>query len=257
MLYHDVAMKLPGFADPDAYQPARFQKMVQELRGLPYSVRLVYQTNSVRDANYLEVKMMLPTLTKTGVVSSWSLAPVPVAETNTACPFALCASVAYDTDLGFAAVGDHVVSAVRLLVKVLESKDDEDTAVPDTAQGLRVSRRVACALDRASQAEYLLTAAGLSSSVQWLVRAEGVFFVTATKRQDDNIFVVQARYKVPEPEVSAWAKYVSKTIAAARGGRVEFAKDVTPLKRKREIDHSAPAGSDAAMSTRSLDPLDV
>ena len=251
MLFHDVAMKIPDFLAPELPLPPKpWQKHIQRLRALPWSVRLVYNTNETRGTNRMEVKMMLPTLTPEGMVSTWRLDPVPTVKSNTACPLAKCASVRYDPDLGFADIDGEPVSAFRLLVKLLDPTEDEDTAIPDTDKGLRVTRRVVCALapEATPPAEYCLTAAGLSSTVQWLVLAAGVYLATATKRADDSTFVVQAYHKIDD--VPTWTKYVAATIAAPRGPKIDFTQHMTPLKRKREIDSAAPAPTSAPMSTR-------
>eukprot|EP00959_Pyramimonas_sp_CCMP1952_P277893 5808577-Pyramimonas_sp.AAC.1 len=115
MLYHDVAMQIPGFPDPSTAEDPSFRKFLQTLRAVPYSVRLIYRINALREVNNLEAKLLLPTLTSDGVVGSWRLDPTPIAFSNTACPFANCASVTFDPDLGFAVVDGSTVTSVRVL----------------------------------------------------------------------------------------------------------------------------------------------
>ncbi|CAK0863821.1 unnamed protein product, partial [Prorocentrum cordatum] len=199
MLFHDAAMQIPGFPDPSTATDASTEKFVQAFRGIPYSARLIFRANELREVNNLEAKLLLPTMTSDGVVGSWRLDPAPVASANTACPFSKCSAVTFDPDLGFAVVNDSTVTAVRLHVNFLEPTDDEETTVPDTAHGLRVTRKATCALEPAGQAapaEYRITASGLSSAVQWLVRAEGVFFLAAAKRKSDDTFIAQSHSKI-------------------------------------------------------------
>ena len=254
MMYHDVAMQIPGFPDASTATDASIQKFLQTLIAVPYSIRLIYRINALRDVNNLEAKLLLPTLTPDGVVGSWRLDPTPVASSNTACPFAKCTSVSFDPDLGFAVVDDSTVTAVRLFVKFLDPEEDEETTVPDAAQGLRVTRMATCALEPANQAtpaKYRLTAGGLSSAVQWLVRADGTFFVTATKRKNDDTFVVQSHHKVAPQDTPMWAQYMAKTLAVPKGPPLTFAHTVTPLKRKRALDDAAAASAAADMTVRS------
>ena len=262
MLYHDVAMKIPEFQIPvEVPVPAKvMQKVVKSLRETPWSVRVVYQTNAVRETNYLEIKLMLATLTLEGVVGSWCLTALPTTMSSTACPFAKCAAVTYDSDLGLLEIDGATVSAVRLLLAVLRSEDDEETAIPDTSQGLRVTRRVVCALEDSGsgeQVEYKLAASGSSGSVQWLVRAEGTFFVTATKKDTDDIFVAQTYMEVT-PSASYWKAYMCSVLAVPKGISLTFDSTITPMKRKREIDEGAPcyAAGEVTMSKRRREYLD-
>ncbi|CAK0863822.1 unnamed protein product, partial [Prorocentrum cordatum] len=239
MLYHDVAMQIPGFPDPSTATDTEIQKFLQTLRAVPYSIRLIYRINALREVNNLETKLLLPTLTSDGVVGSWRLDPTPIASSNTACPFAKCTSVGFDPDLGFAIVDGSTVTAVRLLGKFL---------------GLRVTRFTTCALEPVGQtapAKYRFTAGGLSSAVQWLVRADGTFFVTATKRKNDDTFVVQSHHKVAAQDAAMWTQYMTKTLAVPKGPPLTFGHAVTPLKRKRALDDAAAASAAADMAVRS------
>ncbi|CAK0893826.1 unnamed protein product, partial [Prorocentrum cordatum] len=236
MMFHDVAMQIPGLPSPSTAAGASFQKFLQTLRNVTYSIRLVYRVNTLRDVNNLETKLLLPTLTSDGVVGSWRLGPTPIAPSNTACPFAECNSVSYDPDLGFAVVDGSTVTAVRLLVTFLESEDDEETTVPDTAQGPRVTRVAICALEPAGQ---------------WLVRADGASLVTATKRKCDDTFAVQSHHKMAAHDMPLWAQYMNRALATPRGPPLNFAHAVTPLKRKRALDDAASASEAADMIARS------
>ena len=123
---------------------------------------------------------------------------------------------------------------MRLLVRVLRTEDEEEIAIPDTAQGLRVTRRVVCALEPPSvetPVEYKLAASGPPGSVQWLVDADGIFFVTATKIRDD-VFLAQAYMEVT-PNANAWKRYMCSELAGPKGRRVTFESTMTPLKRRR------------------------
>ena len=122
-------------------------------------MRFVYNSSDALAMNYLEIKLLLPTLTPDGVVGSWCLGPMrrlPAAmSSTTACPFAKCVSVSYDNDLGLLEVEGEPVGAVRLLVRILARRRASALPLltrrrlPDTAQGhaLRVMRRVVCALE--------------------------------------------------------------------------------------------------------------
>ena len=116
---------------------------------------------------------MLPTFTSEGLLGSWFAPGLPEVISGLTCPFALCADVSFDEDLGVTIVKGNEASNVRLLVRVLQELDDEDTAQPDTATGLRVTRRIRCAVNEQDDIVYKLSVAGLSHSVQWLLRATG------------------------------------------------------------------------------------
>ena len=113
---------------------------------------------------------MTPTLTTDGIVETWSPQPLPIVHSNGACPIAKCADVQYGDDLGLALVAERPVSSVRLLVIVQATSEDEEVAAPDPGQaGLRVCRKVRCALDPSNTALYNIRIAGLTGSVQWLL----------------------------------------------------------------------------------------
>ena len=118
MLYHDTAAQIP-FLDGDGADEANKLKITSAFRAKPWSIRVVYKKNEMKRTNYLEIKRIEPTLTTEGVVASFRLLPTPHVPNQNACPFAPCASVSYDTDLGVLTVDGDAVHAVRLLVKVL------------------------------------------------------------------------------------------------------------------------------------------
>ena len=99
-----------------------------------------------------------------------------------ACPFARCRDVGFDDALGVGRCKSKSIAAVRLLLVFQAIEEDEEVAVPDiSALGLRVTRKARCALDPTDSTEYFVEAAGISSSVQWLMAAPcgAVFLVTA------------------------------------------------------------------------------
>ena len=64
-----------------------------------------------------------------------------------ACPFARCADVKFDKDLGVLTRNDTPVQAVRLFGIIQAPEDDEVVAAPDpTNRGFRVSENVKCAV---------------------------------------------------------------------------------------------------------------
>ena len=71
----------------------------------------MYKKNEMKRTNYLEIKRMEPTITIEGVVASHRLVPTPHVPNQDACPFALCASVSYDNDLGVLTVDKVGVKA--------------------------------------------------------------------------------------------------------------------------------------------------
>lgn len=87
-------------------------------------------------------------------------------------PFSACANIAFDRDLGTVRAGAITVQAARILVNVLEPGADEETAVPDAnSVGLRVARRVRCALNDPDAHDCVVKVAGVAASVQWLMTA--------------------------------------------------------------------------------------
>ena len=99
MLYHDTASLL-SFLTGDATDLKVRAKIVRAFRAVPWSVRLVFRSNEYRQQNYLEIKRMEPTLTFEGVVASFRLLPAPHVQCGGASPFACCAEVQFDDNLG-------------------------------------------------------------------------------------------------------------------------------------------------------------
>ena len=137
-------------------------------------------------------------------------------------------------------IDGETVGAVRLLVRVLTRRSASALPLltrrrlPEREGGLRVTRRVVCALEPPSAetpVEYKLAASGSPGSVQWLVDAEGIFFVTATKIRDD-VFLAQAYMEVTQ-NANAWKRYMCSELAGPIGPRLTFESTTTPLKRKR------------------------
>ena len=146
MLYHDAAHTLP-FLVGDGNDDRVKLKITRAFQARPWSARLVYKQNELKQTNYLEVKKLEPTLTPEGVVASFRLVPAPRVSSQRACPFARCSDVAYDADLGVTTVSDTAVHAVRLPVLLIAPADDEVVAKPDaTNSGFRVCRKVKCCL---------------------------------------------------------------------------------------------------------------
>ena len=131
---------------------------------------------------------------------------------------------------------------VRLLVRVLEDLEDEDSATPDTEAGLRVTRRIVCAADKSTPTVYKLTVAGLCRSVQWLLRApaDSLWMVLASKRGADDTFVGIAYVDVTKYPASFFEKYIALTYQRPQGPVLVMGSTDTPLKRRRLIDDAMP-----------------
>ena len=78
----------------------------------------MYKMNTMKNTNYVEIKKIEPTINAEGVVGSFRLVPAPQVPSNTACPFARCADVAFNKELGVTTNKGTGVSAVRLLVQI-------------------------------------------------------------------------------------------------------------------------------------------
>ena len=217
--------------------------LLRRLRTVPWSMRLVYNRNENRQENTLEVKLMLPTFTSEGLLGSWFAPGLPEVISGLTCPFALCADVSFDEDLGVTIVKGNEASNVRLLVRVLQELDDEDTAQPDTATGLRVTRRIRCAVNEQDDIVYKLSVAGLSHSVQWLLRATGnsVWMVLASKRGSGEEFVGIARENVTDYPTVPFQKYAAEIYKRPLGPSVNLASTDTPLKRRKMLDDHMPS----------------
>jgi len=253
LLYHDAASALPFLHVTGIDAKAR-QKVYRAFRSTPWSARCVFKTNDVKQTNYLEIKKMTPTLTEEGRIEGCFGGPLAEVAADTACPFARCADVSLDSDLGVLMARTQVVAAVRLLVRILPVEEDEAVAVPDPGQvGLRVTRQARCALRTEDEATYALKAAGLSVSVQWLATAPAgsVFLVTAMSGVDSKTFKVLAYQDTQGVGADVYARYMNKALGLGAGVAVAVSARDTPLKRMRAIEDATPVGASATrFSTR-------
>jgi len=245
IVYHDALVGTELFPGGDARQltDAETVLVLRKLRQVPWSMRLVYNRNETRQENTLEAKLMLPTVTADGLLASWAAVPLlPEMYVGLTCPFAACADVVFDKDLGVTNVNDQEATSVRLLVRVLNELEDEDTAQPDTSAGLRVTRRIKCAVKVDDDSVYRLSVAGLSSGVQWLLRAKGdsVWMVLASKRGVGDEFVSMANLEVTKYPSAPFNKYVLDTYNQARGPGLFPVTTDTPLKRRKMLDDRMP-----------------
>ena len=199
----------------------------------------------MKRTNYLEIKRIEPTLTTEGVVASFRLLPTPHVPNQDACPFALCASVSYDNDLGVLTVDGDAVHAVRLLVKVLSPGDNEVCATPDvTNSGFRVSRRVRCSLAPAqSDKTYEIKAAGITSRVQWLMTApaDACYLITAKGRGADKAFTVIAYEDTKAIGEKQYVVLMDGHINHKGDVVVAHASTDTPQKRLQSLNDAVPA----------------
>ena len=168
------------------------------------------------------------------------------------CPFATCAEVRYDKDLGATFVKDKEITAVRLLIRVLQEEENEDTAQPDTTAGLRVTRRIMCAADQEDTTVYKLTVAGLSSGVQWLMRANAAstWMVLVSKRGEEEVFVASGYINVTDYPKPFFQKYVPAVYTKSNGSKVTMSAVDTPLKRMKLLDATMPKHEGHAFSER-------
>ena len=149
--------------------------------------------------------------------------------------------------LGTTNVMGREAITVRLWVRILSALEDEETAIPDTQTGLRVTRRIKCAANPNNPETYSLTQAGLSSGVQWLLRAEdsSQWLVLVTKRGVEKTFVALGQLKLAAYPSAMIQKYVLHTIARKQGPLLSMSAADTPLKRKQLITDNMPAAEAA------------
>ena len=243
MLYHDSAHEL-SFLEAEA--PG--VKITRAFKSQVWSARLIYKKNEGRNTNYLEIKKIERTITDEGLLSSFRLLPTPQVDSQTGCPFALCSQVSFDGDLGMLTCADKTVSAARLLVRVVETTEDDVVATPDpTNQGFRVCRRAQCCL--ASEAnkntEYEFKIAGPSGSVQWLMTAapESTFLVTVTGRGADKAFTVLSHLPVKTKDYQQYEAIMKQHIAHKGDVSVSHASADTPKKRLQTLVDAVPAAA--------------
>ena len=139
-------------------------------------------------------------------------------------------------------MGGNTVHAVRLLVKLQEPGEDEETAQPDTTGlGLRVSRKAHCALDVEDTASYTLKVAGTAPTVQWLMTSPGgsCFLVTAQVRCEDNAFTVLAYENASTVGVDMYQLLMKQHIKYKDDVAVTQDTNSTPLKRLALINQAA------------------
>ena len=153
------------------------------------------------------------------------------------------------------------VDAARILVTFLEIEDDEETATPDDSKlGLRVARRVLCALSPDDPArEYKVTVVGLASNVQWMIKAHGEtsFFLTVANGRSSGAtltFNVLSHMETTEIGFKPFQRHVEALIGAVERDPVIFLPTDTPLKRQRVVDaaEATEGGEQASFAKRRL-----
>jgi len=244
MIYHDALSDADVL--PDVCRPLtdpEILSLTRKLRSMPWSLRLVVRTNEYKQQNYAEAKLMIPTLLPEGLAGTWALHPVPEVHMSRCCPFSRCCDMGYDEGLGVATCRKRECSSCRLWVRILEEGSDEETATADTTLGLRVTRRVRCAANVADTQEYTISAAGLSSGVQWLLKAPAdvTMLVLAHKRNASLDFAVQAHLKLNAYPEELLKKYLQATIEKNSGQVLSLPETTTPHKRRKLITDSMPS----------------
>ena len=245
MLYHDAAQDLP-FLVGDASEEKVKSKITGAFQAKPWSIRVVYKQNEVKGTNYLEIKKLEPTLSPEGVVASFRLLPAPRVSSQYACPFARCADVAFDADLGITTVCSSAVLAVRLLVVILAPGEDEVVATPDvTNSGFRVCRKVRCCLETDTEEAYEIKIAGIANSVQWLMTApaDTCFLLTAKSRSADKAFTVLAHVDTKDVGRSRYEILVRRVVQHTSDVTVQHASIDTPSKRLASLVDAVPTAS--------------
>ena len=221
---------------------AQFVSASRMARSYPWSLRIIFKRNELKDENILEIKKMTPTLSAGGLLRAWSVVVVPEVPSGPGSAFASCSSVTFDEGLGVTMVNQREVTNARIWLRMLAPVDDEETAVPETSAGLRVKRRARCAADPDDKDIYVITQAGLSSSVQWLMLApaESIWLVLASKRNAGNDFVAQGHFNVTANELTTLTRYVLASIQKPCGPALTMSQHDTPLKRKAMMESETP-----------------
>ena len=151
------------------------------------------------------------------------------------------------------------VDAARIIVTFLRINEDEEIATADaTNLGLRVVRRVSCALAAEDRTrEYKVTVVGLTSSVQWMIvaPAQSSFFLTVgngRSSSDTLTFNVLSHMDTTEIGLELFQKHVQALIGAAECDPVIFLSTDTPLKRQRAVDaaETTEGGEEASFAKR-------
>ena len=261
MLYNDAAMSLPFLPkDAPATEPRTKQLIIRGFRGAPWSFRLALKQDHLKNCNYVEIKRMTQTITSEGVVETHTPKKGPsVAAGRPGCPIARCAEVEFDKAFGIVRCRTAEATAVRVVLKIEAHSEnvDPDIAVPDPTQlGLRVCRKVSCALDPDDKASYFLSASGVVNSVQWLLTAAAgaVFYVTAKAKtlaidfRDTIDFRAVAFLDVAPIGVEPFTHHMRNVLAQETGALVEFTPSrATPKGRKRQIDEAAEASTEKSI----------
>ena len=248
MAYQDALADLDflGASTPDS---KAVQKIVRSFRAVPWSVRFVFKQNEYKNVNSLEIKRLSPTFTKEGIISTCTFKPAPQVPATGACPCAYCVDVSYDADLGVARVREKDAAAVRVLLRIHEAEEDEDTAVPDLSRvGLRVTRKVQCALSDNNKTFFNLEASGVASSVQWLIRANGgsIFFITAKVRERDGeiYFFALSSWDVSQADTARYISHMRKVVGDSANVEIDLSpRRATPHKRQESFKAKVPSSS--------------
>ena len=243
MLFHDAASKLP-FLTGDSNEANARMKIIKGFRTQPWSVRVVFRTQDLKQTNHLEIKTMTTTLTPEGVVASFRVLPAAQAPSMNGCPFAKCSSVSFNRGLGVLTVGDTSVAAVRLLVRVQAPEEDETVGTPDPGNvGFRVCRRVKCCLaQEGDESIYELKTAGAALAVQWLLTAPGdsCFLVTAKGRGADCAFNVLAYQEAKTVVFDDFVKLMNLHVQHKTDVLVSHGITDTPTKRLEALAAAVP-----------------
>ena len=242
LLYHDAAKPLP-FLDGDATDDRAKLKIIRTFQSKPWSARFVYRKNEVKNTNYLEIKKLEPTLTAEGVVASFRLVPSPRVNSQNGCPFARCAEVAFDNELGVTTVCDNAVLAVRLLVVILPPGEDDLVATPDvTNSGFRVCRKVKCSLAEQNAEACEIKLAGIASSVQWLMTAPAgaCFLITAKRGAADKAFTVLAHEDTTSVGRDKYDQLLRRHLQHTSDVVVQHSSTDTPKKRLASLGDAVP-----------------
>ena len=140
-------------------------------------------------------------------------------------------------------VRSREVTVVRVWLRVLQTEEAEEVAVPDpTATGLRVSRRVRCAADLTDDQVYLLRQSGLSSSLQWLMLApaDSCWLVLASKKGVAPEFVASGYWNLTTAHKQTTSEVLAAAFEQTRGSPVIMEPTDTPLKRRRLLEDASP-----------------
>ena len=202
-------------------------------------MRFIYKIDNYKCENYLKIKSLQNTFTTEGIPQTLMPKLLPLGAIRSACPISLCADVAFDEDIGVTTVDGASVSAVRILVRLVPPTDDEEIAIPDDSMaGLRVTRKVRCALTSEVLDTYTISAAGPSRTVQWLIRAgDNTEFLITAVCLPGKAFQILA-YLEMQQNVGNFVRMYHAMEASKPEGTVLTHTEETPLKRQKTV-HSA------------------